>query len=257
MKKISPNIQAFINTPFESASIILPVMNETSALEKTINIIENECAKDIGEYIIVVCKKTTKESLAVCNAFVNKDQKRFRLHFQNKPFLGNAIREGFMLATCSHVITMGSDLETNPHDVKHFIGQAKQHPDKVITASRWLSKGRFFDYGHTKRFMNYLFQKLFGLFYFTRLSDLTFGYRLLPTKLVQAIRWEHPKHPLILETIVKPLRLGVRVIEIPSEWHKRTEGESQNSLFVMSQYIPVAIKCRLCSRKKIVNMETS
>ena len=47
---------------FVSASIILPVINETHSLLKTVEIIEQDCAHDVKEYLIVVCNKTTPES---------------------------------------------------------------------------------------------------------------------------------------------------------------------------------------------------
>jgi len=50
---------------------------------------------------------------------------------------------------------------------------------------------------------------------------------------VQNIRWEETAAPFLFETLVKPLRLGVEVIEIPSVWKARTEGKSAE--YVSSQ----------------------
>ena len=41
------------------------------------------------------------------------------------------------------------------------------------------------------------------------------AYRLAPAKLLQSINWEELKHPFFLETALKPIRLGVKVHEIP------------------------------------------
>ena len=69
----------------------------------------------------------------------------------------------------------------------------------------------------------------FAVLYGTRLTDMTYAYRIYPTKLVQSLRWEELRHPFLFEALVKPLRLGVAVIEIPSIWKARMEGESQNT----------------------------
>jgi len=69
------------------------------------------------------------------------------------------------------------------------------------------------------------------MLYGVHLSDMTFAYRIFPTKLVRGIRWEELRHAFLFETLVKPLRLGVPVIEIPSPWKARTEGKSQNAFF--------------------------
>ena len=49
-------------------SVILPVINETFSLEKTIEIIIKNSKKDISEIIIIVSKnKTSQDSLRIIN----------------------------------------------------------------------------------------------------------------------------------------------------------------------------------------------
>ena len=56
-------------------------------------------------------------------------------------------------------------------------------------------------------------------------SDLTFGFRIFPTKIIQSINWEMLNHSFLFETIIKPIKLGTKVIEINSHWKKRIEVE--------------------------------
>lgn len=230
------DISKYTSDRFNKVSIVVPVINEVSLLRTTIEVVEKDCAHDVQEYIIVVCQKTTPESMALCKEYHQQNPERFKLYHQNKPFLGNAIHEGFLQASASHVITMASDCETNPDDVKHLIEKAKQHPEAMITTSRWREESTFENYGLLKKVLNYGFQKMLQILYLTRFTDLTFCFRLMPTKLAQAIDWQGEKHPFLLETFLKPLRLGVKIIEIPTSWHPRSEGESQNSLFTMFSY---------------------
>ena len=229
---------------FESASIILPVINETYSLRKTIDVIENDCARDVREYLIVVCERTLPESLKICEQYRRKDPDRFILHFQKLPFLGGAIREAFDLARGTHVLMMASDLETDPNDVKEFIAMAKKEPDAVITASRWNRRGAFVGYNRLKLVLNYLFQKFFSVLFLTRLNDMTYGYRIFPTKLVQSIRWEELRHPFLFETLIKPLRLGVPIRQISSTWSTRSEGESQNTFMRNFAYFKIGFYVR-------------
>ena len=126
---------------------------------------------------------------------------------------------------------MASDLETDPGDVKRLIEQAIRRPNAVITASHWCKGGKFESYDPVKLVSNFVFQQFFALLYGTHLTDLTFGYRLFPRELVRSIKWKELRHPFMLETIVKPLRLGVEIVEIPSIWRARNEGKSQNTLW--------------------------
>jgi len=237
---------------FESASVILPVVNETHSLLKTVEIIESDCASDVKEYLIVVCNKTTLESIKVSEKLRNNNPERFILHYQKLPFLGGAIREAFDLAQGSHVIMMASDLETDPNDVKQLIAMAKDQPNAIITASRWLKDGNFTGYNKLKMLLNFIFQKLFSIIFTTSLTDMTYGYRIFPTLLVKSIFWEELRHSFLFETLIKPLRLGVPIYEIPSRWSARVEGESQNTFMRNFAYFKIGLSVRFCSRKAML-----
>lgn len=219
---------------------------------KTIEIIEGDCTSDVKEYLIVVCNKTTRESIKVCERLHDQDPERFILHYQKLPFLGGAIREAFALAQGSHVIMMASDLETDPNDVKQLIAMAKDKPSAIITASRWLKGGDFIGYNKLKLMLNFIFQKFFSIIFATRLSDMTYGYRIFPTRLVKSIVWEELRHPFLFETLIKPLHLGVKVYEIPSRWSARVEGKSQNTFMRNFAYFKTGLYVRFCPRDKIL-----
>jgi len=238
---------------FQSVSVILPVINETVSLTQTIETIERDCASSVSQYLIVICGKTTAESLTLCKAYAERQPSRFVVHHQKLPFLGGAIREAFELATGSHLLMMASDLETNPDDVKHLIAAAQKSSGSIITASRWLKGGKFEGYNHLKWLLNYIFQNFFSLIYGVRLTDMTFGFRIFPTKLVRSIHWEELRHPFLFETLIKPIRLGVEVIEIPSSWKARIEGESQNTFFRNFSYFKIGLKVRFCSKESLLN----
>jgi hypothetical protein len=179
------------------------------------------------------------------------------VHHQKLPFLGGALREAFDLARGSHVVMMASDLETDPNDVKALIGAAEKHPAAIITASRWRDGGSFQGYSRVKLFCNWVFQRFFSLLYGVELSDMTYAYRIFPARLVRTIHWEELRHPFLFETLVKPLRLGVQVIEIPSAWKARTEGESQNTFFRNFVYFRTGLKTRFASRQSILRPESA
>jgi len=237
---------------FESASVILPVLNETSLLRETVAIIEATCARSVGEYILVVCERTTPESLIVCREITQSLGDRGLLHFQKRPFVGGAIRDGFDLARFSHVVMMHSDLETDPALVQTMIKVAEAHPDGIATASRWIAGGEFEGYSPTKLVANYLFQKMLAVLYGTHLSDLTYAYRMFPRSVVRGIRWQELKHPFFLETALKPLRLGVTIREIPAKWKARAVGGSANSFMANFAYFRIALTTRLKTKAEML-----
>ena len=237
---------------FTSLSVILPVINETFLLKKTVDIIMADCSRDIKEILIVVCRKTLPDSLATCEQLKQKYGAKIKVFQQTLPYLGGAMRDSFDRAEGSHTLMMASDMETPPDKVKDFIAEAKKHPDWIITGSRWIRGGGFKGYSPLKYFLNYLFQRFFSLLYFTNLTDMTYGYRLFPTALIKKIRWEELRHPFLLETIVKPLRLGIKVKEIPTAWKPRSEGSSQNTFARNFQYFGIGLRVRFARREELL-----
>jgi hypothetical protein len=237
---------------FESATILITVMDETVSLEETVRIVLRDVKDRVAEFLIVVCKRTTPEAMATVERLSKSLGSLVRVHIQTLPFLGGAIREGFDLARGSHVVMMASDLETDPNEVKNLIANAETHPSAIITTSRWRAGTTFEGYSKIKLVCNWIFQKIFATLYCVRLSDMTFGYRIFPTKLVQSIRWEELRHAFLFETLVKPLRLGVEIIEIPCVWKARPEGRSWNSFFLNFVYFRTGLRTRFASRKSIL-----
>ena len=211
-------------------TVILPVVTETDSLDETARLLKESCDGDIVEVLVVVCDRTTPASLARCQRLEDSFGGRVRIHRQRLPYLGGAMREAFDLATGTHVLMMASDLETDPRTAAALIATARANPDAIVTASRWAAGGGFDGYGALRVALNGLFQRLTSLIYGVRLTDATFGYRLFPTALVQSIQWEGLRHDFLLETVLKPVRLGIEVVEVPTRWTPRPDGESQNSL---------------------------
>ena len=237
---------------FESATIILPVLNETASLEETVDVILRDVPEGIEELLIVVCQKTTPEAMATIGRLQEKLREMVVVHHQRLPFLGGATRDAIEVARGSHVVMMASDLETDPHQVKQLIDEARKMPWGIATMSRWRRGGEFHGYSKVKLICNWLFNRFFSLLYGTHLTDMTFGFRILPARLGRAIDWREVRHPFYLESIVKPLRLGVPVVEIPSVWRARIEGGSSNSFFRNFAYFRVGLKTRFARPESLL-----
>ena len=243
----------------KNVSIILPAINETFSFEKTVEIILQECGRDdIKELIAVVCKKTTKESLASIYKMKRRCEHAgytFFILWQKRPFAGGAVRDAIDIASGSHLIMMSTDLETDPHIVSKLIETEKLNPADITTASRWLQESNFIGYDKKKYFLNFCFQKIFSFYYGVHLTDMTYAFRIFPTKLMKRIQWEELKHPFYLETALKPIQLGIPFHEIPAKWIVRQEGESQNSFLQTFAYVMPALEIRFYSKKRILRRE--
>jgi glycosyltransferase involved in cell wall biosynthesis len=237
---------------FGSATVILPVVNETYSLVETVDSILATSKPDVRELLIVVCDKTTRESMATIESLSARLGDLVVVHHQKLKFLGGAMREAFDLARGTHTIMMASDLETDPALVPRLIAEARANPSAVVTVTRWHKDGSFENYSGVKLIANWIFQKLFSALYWTNLTDMTYAYRIFPTKLLQAIKWEELRHPFLFETMIKPLRLGVKAIEIPGAWRSRTEGESQNTFGRNFEYFRIGLRVRFADARDLL-----
>ena len=239
---------------FTSVSIIIPALNETYLLRKTIDIILDSCNKeDIEEIIIVLCDRTSSECIHTAEKIKN-DYCAYPviIYFQDKPFVGNAFQEAFEIANGTHIVTAAADMDMDPYAISKFIEKSKLFPDNIISASRWIPGGGFNGYKKFMLVLNYLFQKIIDVIFLTNLSDVTYGFRLYPKELLASIRWEESKHPFFLESCLKPLRLGTKFIEVPAVWNVRTEGTSEISFLKYLSYIHTVFHIRLMKKDRIL-----
>lgn len=234
-----------------AVSVVLPVIDETTSLRETVRILLTENHASLFEILIVVCSKTTPAAMEVCREISMAHPQLVTVCEQSLPFLGGAMRDAFAIAKGSHVLMMASDLETDPHTVKALIEKASLGYD-VVTATRWAGQGGFKGYNPLKYLLNWSFQHCFRLLYGTSLSDLTYGFRIFKTDLVKQIAWEELRHPFLLETILKPLRLGAQTIEVPTKWRTRQEGVSHNPFWQNFVYLRIAFRTRFRSRRELL-----
>lgn len=239
---------------FTAVSIIIPALNETYLFRQTVEIMLSTCTKsDIEELIFVLCDRTTAECIETATQLKERfDTYPISIYFQKKPFFGNALQEGMERVKGSHVVTAAADMDMDPYAVCKFIEKSKTSPESIIAASRWMPGGGFNGY---KRFMlalNYIFQKMIDVLFLTRLTDVTYGYRLYPSELVNSINWEEAKHPFALESCLKPLRLGISFIEVPATWNIRAEGTSEISFFKYFRYFKTVFHVRFMKKVDIL-----
>lgn len=232
-------------------TFVLPVLNETDSLVTTVETIRRVAGPHVAELLVIVADRTTPESHAVARQLLEAYPDQVRIHTQRLPRLGGAMQEAFAEARGRHIMLMATDLETDPEAIPLFLAPMLRGECDIVAGSRWLSGGGFEGYGRSKVLANWLFQQFFRVFYGTRLTDLTYAYRLYRADVLRGIVWEQLGHPFLMECLIKPLRLGAKVIEVPCVWRRRAAGASANSIRQMFQYVPLALRVRWMARRRI------
>lgn len=240
---------------FTGVSIILPTLKETDSFVTAVSMILEMNPGDIAEFIAVVCDRTNPDSFQS----IEEGRKLAEvagvpltvLH-QTLPYFGGAIRDGFMAAKGSHVCMVTPDLDTAPDKLPEMIALSKRYPGDIIAGSRWRKGGGFVNYDGLKKAWNYLSQKFLDVFYLTTLTDFTWGNQLAPTILYQAINFTEVKHPINMERMVIPLRLGVGFHEVGAVCRMLEDDETVNPLMANFAYLRPAFRWRFARREDMV-----
>ncbi len=243
----------FLLPEFKNVSILIGAVTETESLRKTVDTVLGICRhEDLAEIMICYPDRVTPECFAVINELTSQSGDVPVISFQQTfPFM-SFIVEMVDKAKGSHCITIDSDLALDLNLIPQMIDGAKKEPDTIFSASRWLGGNKFEDYGKIKNTVNYLSQKFLSLLYSSSLTDFTIPMQIAPTELYRSIKFEETNFAILLEMVLKPLRLGYEFKELPTDCHSRKQGKSSNSTLQLLSYLKVALKVRFMPKEKIL-----
>ncbi|MDA3873353.1 MAG: glycosyltransferase [Kiritimatiellae bacterium] len=234
--------------PIGDVSVILPTINEVQALDDTLRILLSENRDSLKEILVIVCDRTAPESLDTARGYVKACPEYVRILPQEQPFLGGALLMGIRNATGGRILTMFSDLESDPHLVKTLIDVSNTTPGALVQASRWIRGSAFEGYGRPKLVCNAIAQWGLRMVYPGNATDFTFGFRLYPGDLLRSLTFTECRHGFVLESLLLALRLKIPVEEVPCTWRKRSESTSMISWKTYLHYLPLSLRVRFRPR---------
>jgi dolichol-phosphate mannosyltransferase len=221
-------------------SVVVTVYTETFSIHETIRTLLSLDRGYISEILLVVSPKSSAETFAICKEWQEREPRVKILVQKNNPGIGWAYREGMQAATGNYVALMAADLETDPAAVDRMVAKIVETGCDEVVANRWMRGGKFENYDPIKLVLNWIFQNSFKLLFWTDIGDLTFGFKILSKRVVDAIQWTGTLHEICIETTVKPIKMGFYVEQVPAVWIGRREGRSVNTFFRNFRYVRTA-----------------
>lgn len=225
-------------------SIIVTVYSETFSISKTIEILLKHNRGYIKEIILLISPRSSAETFRIANQEAAKNP-LVKIQIQkNNPGVGWAYREGMEVAAGNHIALMAADLETEPATIDRMVRKIEETGCDGVIANRWLKGGGFIGYNSTKLVLNWIFQKVFMVLYWTKISDLTFGFKILSRQIAKQTQWTGTLHEICGETTFRPIQDGYYIEQVPSPWVGRQEGQSINKFLRNFRYVWLALKIR-------------
>ncbi|MFB0566528.1 MAG: glycosyltransferase [Candidatus Aminicenantaceae bacterium] len=230
-----------LSRPEYRVSVILPVFSETDNVRDIVTFLENSIQDCLEEIIIILSPYSTSQSKKVCEELA-RQYGNVLVHTQIcNPGLGYAEREGYELMRGNLMLRIDSDGEMEKETALRMLDEMERTNSALVVASRWIPGGGFSEYNPLKYVLNWGFQQIFRVLYRTHVHDLTYGFKLMRAELAKNIDWEGTLHEIACETTFKPIRLGLKVSEVPTKWEARVQGTSKNTLIGTFRYVSMAI----------------
>ena len=230
-----------------SLSVAICAVDETFSLLRTFQ--KLDACGGADEYLFVLSKTCTEGCLDTVKKICAREDCRW-LYQPGKGF-GDALQTVFREVNGTHVVVWSADEATDVASFPEMARLSRENPEKIVKISRFLHPEGFADYGRLKQAANRVSQRCFGLLYRSSLTEFTNPTQIAPVSVYRGIRWERAGFEMTTEMVFKPLRLGVRFLEVPTKNVKREEGRSHRNTAAVFRYYYMILKIRLTDPKKL------
>lgn len=226
----------------DRVSIVLPAFAEEQTITDLVERMHVLLKDDLEEVLIVLSPKSPAKTVEICQAASRAHPATVKVSVQKQtPGVGFAYREGIALARGALAVLIDSDGEMDVEDIPAMLAKQRSTGADLVVGSRWAKGGGAEGYERLKYVLNRGYQFIFRSLYWTRIHDLTFGYKLGKTEILKSLPLMSQFQEIGCEVTLRTLRAGFKVEEIPTTWRKRKEGVSTNPLGRNMRYAYLAL----------------
>jgi dolichol-phosphate mannosyltransferase len=204
-------------------SIIIPVYNERSTIEKIIKRVMTVDLGKVKKEIIVIddgSNDGTEDVLRKMKKVGSATKIIYLKHHKNRG-KSRALRSGFTRATGEVVVIQDGDMEYDPNDFKKMLRKMEGEGVQVVYGSRRIEpankqySGLGFYAGGL--LLTYLANFLFGC----RITDEPTCYKMIDRKLLNSLNIRARKFDFCPEVTAKIANRGIQIYEVPISYHPR------------------------------------
>jgi glycosyltransferase involved in cell wall biosynthesis len=217
-----------------NASIIIAVYNEAPTLDTLLERVWTQPLAGIGKEIVIVESDSSDGSRQIVDAFLARHagdpSARIQvIHQDAAKGKGNAIRQGFAVATGDILLIQDADLEYDVADYPELLEPIVQGRAAFVLGSRHMGPDRwkirnFAHHGVRAACMNIggrLFHGFFNLMFGSRLTDPTTMYKVLRADCLAGLNLKCDRFDFDFELLGKLLRSGFVPLEVPVSYKSR------------------------------------
>jgi glycosyltransferase involved in cell wall biosynthesis len=201
-------------------SVVVPAFNEAANLRHVLPAIP-----PVDE-VILVDGHSQDETVAVAREIMPD----IRVIYQTGKGKGNALREGFAAATGDIIVMIDADGSTDPREIPQYVQALKSGYD-FAKGSRFTKGGGSFDITPVRSFGNWALCLLVNLLYWTRYSDLCYGFNAFWRHCLDVLDIDGNGFEIETQMTLRVRKAQYKVVEVPSYEFPRIYGESNLKTF--------------------------
>lgn len=243
-------------------TVILPTYNEKSNISRMIPLLENEVFKSIKnhEMSILVVDDNSPDGTADEVKSLQSNWKNLYLLEGQKQGLGAAYVRGMRYASnilkADAVIEMDSDFQHDPNDIPRLISALDAGADHVI-GSRYIEGGSIpKEWGIHRKIISRLGGLFAQIIFWTwHVHDMTSGYKLTKTSLLQKINLENlysKYYAYKIHILHDILKQKAKINEVAILFYERREGSSKITRKDLFDSFRVVILLRIMDSKRFI-----
>jgi len=203
-------------------SVVIPTLNEEQTLAEII-----EGCRPYADEILVVDGHSTDQTRAIAEAA------GVRVLLDNRKGKGAALRQAIQYVSGDIIVFIDADGSHNPADIPRLVEPILRGEADHVSASRLIGGSSELHGGFDECF------RLMGSSFITacinwrfkvRLSESQNGFRAIRTTVARELGLTENITTIEQEMIIKTLKKGYRMAEVPSHEHKRKMGYSKISV---------------------------
>ncbi len=225
--------------PVRKLSIIMPVFNEARTFQQVIEQLLLKKVDGLSIEIIIVESNSRDGTRDVVLKY--QDHPRVKVVLEDKPRgKGHAVRAGFVHATGDFILIQDADLEYDMADYDALLEPLRMGKTAFVLGTRHDNNGlmkmrHFADQpvmGALLNFGHIFFCTLLNILYRQRLNDPFTMYKVFRRDCLFGLRFQCNRFDFDYELVIKLLRKGYSLVEIPVNYRSRSFNEGKKvSLF--------------------------
>ena len=143
---------------------------------------------------------------------------------------GNALKAGFAACTGDIIVMLDADGSADPNEIPLFVAALLAGND-FAKGSRFVKGGRSYDITLLRSLGNYGLSKLTNLLFWTRFSDLCYGYNAFWKHCLDYLQIDSDGFEIETLINIRMHKAGLKIVEVPSYEHRRIFGASKLHTF--------------------------